>query len=395
MNNFNFYSPTHYYFGKGKEEETGAAVKLAGGSKVLIHYGGGSVIRSGLMDRVKKSLDAAGISYCELGGVEPNPKASLVRKGIELARKENVDLILAVGGGSTIDSSKGIAMGVPYDGDFWDFYGMRDIEEALPIGVVLTIAAAGTEACDDSIITDDVTLLKRCATSDLIKPKFAIMNPELLSTLPEAQIRYAMTDIVSHCMERYFTRTPDVDLTDRILEGIMLATMKAGKKLLEDPNDYGALCNFMWASTAAHGNNFMAVGREQDWGAHRVADGVDSLYDVPHAVSLSVIIPHWMERALKVDVNRFAQFAVRIFGVPMDFHNPELTAREGIAAYKAWLKSIDMPTTRTAIGGKAEDIPKLAEMMFDRRPIGGKFLKLTEETIDEVIAIYELSLASD
>lgn len=392
MNDFNFYSPTHYYFGKGKEAMTGEAVKAAGGTKVLIHYGGGSVIRSGLLDRVKKSLDESGIGYCELGGVEPNPKASLVRKGIELARKENVDFILAVGGGSSIDSSKGIAIGVPYDGDFWDFYGLKEVETALPVGVVLTIAAAGTEACDDSIITDDVSLLKRCATSDEIKPKFAIMNPELLATLPPFQVKCAITDIVSHCMERYFTRTPDVEITDRILEGVMLATIKEGKRILEDPTNYGALANFMWASTMAHGANMAAPGREQDWGAHRVADAVASIYKVHHGVSLSVIIPAWMERALKVDVNRFAQFAVRIFGVDNDFYNPEATARKGIEAYKQFLKSIDMPISLAEIGGKEEDIPVMADMMFDRRPIGGKFLRLTEETKDEVVEIYKIAL---
>lgn len=392
MNNFNFYSPTHYYFGKDTEMQTGAAVKLAGGSKVLIHYGGGSVIKSGLLDRVKKSLDAEGIKYVELGGVESNPKSSMVRKGIELARKENVDFLLAVGGGSSIDSAKGIAIGVPYDGDFWDFYGLKDVTEALPIGVVLTIAAAGTEACDDSIITDDETLLKRCATGDAIKPKFAVMNPELLKTLPPFQFRCAITDIVSHCMERYFTRTEDVELTDRILEGVMLATIKEGRKILADPTDYGALANLMWASTMAHGANMAGVGREQDWGAHRVADAVASIYKVHHGVSLSVIIPAWMERALKVDVNRFAQFAVRVLGVQMDYQNPEATARAGIEAFKDFLKSINMPTSLKEIGGKEEDIPRMADMMFDRRPIGGKFLKLTIDTIDEVYEIYRIAL---
>lgn len=247
MNNFTFYSPTYFVFGRETENQTGELVKKYGGTKVLIHYGGGSVIRSGLMDRVTASLDAAGISYVKLGGAQSNPLSGLVYEGIELAKKEKVDFVLAVGGGSAIDSAKGIALGVVYDGDFWDFYDGTNpiVTKALPVGVVLTNAATGSEASTDSVVTSQEGNLKRCAEGDILRPVFSIMNPELTMTLPVYQTASGITDIMAHCMERYFTKTKEVEITDRLLEAIMITVVKESRRVMADPDNYEARANIM------------------------------------------------------------------------------------------------------------------------------------------------------
>ncbi len=388
MNDFTFYTPTYFVFGKGKEETAGEYVKRFGGSKVLIHYGGGSVVKSGLLNRVKASLDAEGLKYVELGGVKPNPKSGLVYEGIELARKEKVDFILAVGGGSAIDSGKGIALGVPYDGDFWDFYKGITVTEALPVGVVLTLAASGSEGSTDSVVTHEDGMYKRCADGDILRPKFAIMNPELTATLPPYQTASGITDIMAHCMERLFSHTKDVEVTDRLLEGVLLTMIKEGKRAMADPNDYEARANIMWAGMIAH-NNITGVGRDQDWGTHHMENELSTTYGCSHGAGLAILFPAWMTYAMKQDVNRFVQFAVRIWGCQMNFEDPEVTAREGIAAFKEFVKSIGMPTTITEIGGKKEDIPMLVENMFHESPNHGSFIKLTKEITAE---IYRMAL---
>ncbi|MCG8483585.1 MAG: iron-containing alcohol dehydrogenase [Clostridia bacterium] len=388
MNDFTFYTPTYFVFGKGKEETAGEYVKRFGGSKVLIHYGGGSVVKSGLLNRVKASLDAEGLEYVELGGVKPNPKSGLVYEGIELARKEQVDFILAVGGGSVIDSGKGIALGVPYDGDFWDFYKGITVTEALPVGVVLTLAASGSEGSTDSVVTHEDGMYKRCADGDILRPKFAIMNPELTATLPPYQTASGITDIMAHCMERLFSHTKDVEVTDRLLEGVLLTMIKEGKRAMADPNDYEARANIMWAGMIAH-NNITGVGRDQDWGTHHMENELSTTYGCSHGAGLAILFPAWMTYAMKQDVNRFVQFAVRIWGCQMNFEDPEVTAREGIAAFKEFVKSIGMPTTITEIGGKKEDIPMLVENMFHESPNHGSFIKLTKEITAE---IYRMAL---
>ena len=236
MDNFNFYSPTEFVFGMGRENECGELVKKYGGTKVLIHYGGGSAVRSGLLDRVKASLDSAGIAHVELGGVKPNPRDTLVYKGIEMVRENGIDFILAVGGGSTIDSSKGIAMGVPYDGDFWDFYSGKPVEKALPVGTVLTIAAAGSEGSPDSVITNENGMFKRAATGDAIRPKFSILDPALTQTLPPYQTACGITDIMAHLYERYLTNTTEVEVTDRLIEALLLTMVHEGPRVIEDPH---------------------------------------------------------------------------------------------------------------------------------------------------------------
>lgn len=386
MDNFTFYSPTYFAFGKETENQVGELVKKYGGSKVLIHYGGGSVKRSGLLDRVKASLDASGIDYVELGGVEANPKSGLVYEGIELARKEGVDFLLPLGGGSVIDSAKAIALGTPYDGDFWDFYTGKAVETALPVGVIVTLAASGSEASTDTVVTHEDGMHKRCADGDVLRPKFAIMNPELTTTLPPYQTASGITDIIAHCMERYFSKTKDVELTDRMLEAIMLTMIKEGRTAMQHPEDYNARANIMWAATMAH-NNITGVGRDQDWGTHHMENELSTAYGCSHGAGLAILFPSWMKYAMKEDVMRFAQFAVRVWGCEMDFDNPEKTALEGIERYQQFIKEIGMPTTISEIGGKEEDIPKLTESMFYGAPNHGNFVKLTEDIASEIYSM--------
>ena len=363
MDNFNFYSPTEFVFGMNRENECGELVKKYGGTKVLIHYGGGSAVRSGLIDRVKASLDAAGIPHVELGGVKPNPHDSLVYKGIEIVRENGVDFILAVGGGSTIDSSKAIAMGVPYKGDFWDFYeGKASAAAALPIGVVQTIAAAGSEGSGDSVITKEDGMLKRGASSEHIRPKFAVQNPALLCTLPAYQTACGITDIMAHVFERYFTNTLEVEITDRLCEAVLLTMVKEGPRAIAAPTNYQVRANIMWAGTVAH-NGVVGCGRSQDWNSHAIEHELSALYDCAHGAGLAVIMPAWMEYVVDHNVMRFAQMATRVFGCQMNFENPKATALEGIKAFRKFLHSIGMPINFAELGAKEEDIPKLVEKL--------------------------------
>lgn len=387
MNNFNFYSPTFFKFGKETENEAGKLVKRFGGNRVLIHYGGGSIVKSGLLDRVKASLDAENIFYVELGGVKPNPRSGLVYEGIELCRKENIDFILPVGGGSAIDSAKAIAIGVPYEGDFWDFYCGHRIEKALPVGTILTISAAGSEASASSVITNENGMQKRGSLSDLIRPIFSILNPDLTTTLPPYQIACGATDMFAHVLERYFTNTKEVEITDRICEGIMLTIINEAPKAVSNPKNYEAQANLMWAGMVAH-NDICGVGREQDWGSHQMEHELSALYDVAHGAGLAVMFPAWMKYVMHHDVARFAQFAVRVFGCKLDEKNPEKTAKEGILKFEEFLLSIEMPIRFKELGAKKEDIPTLIEMMKIENRLVGNFMKLSK---DDVKKIYELA----
>lgn len=387
MDNFTFYSPTQFVFGKGTENESGAYVKKYGGSKVLVHYGSGSVVRSGLLDRVKKSLEAEGIAYVELGGVQPNPRDTLIYKGIELCRKENVDFILAVGGGSVIDSAKGIAVGVDYEGDFWDFYEKKlGVTKALPIGTVLTIAAAGSEGSGASVVTKEEGMLKRDVGSDLLRPKFSILNPELTFTLPAYQTACGATDIMAHVFERYFTNTEEVECTDRLCEALLLTMVKETPRVIENPENYGARANIMWAGTVAH-NDIVGVGRSQDWNSHNIEHELSGLYDCAHGAGLAVIMPAWMEFVYKHDVNRFVQMATRVFGCELDEANPENTARAGIKAFRQFLHEIGMPINFAELGAKEEDIPLLVEKHGVGDGLTWGFVRLSAKDIAEIYSI--------
>ena len=386
MNNFNFYSPTFFVFGKERENEAGNYVKRFGGTRVLIHYGGGSVIKSGLLNRVKASLADSGIYFTELGGVMPNPRSGLVYKGIELCKKENIDFVLAVGGGSSIDSSKAIALGALYDGDFWDFYEGKQVEKALPVATILTISAAGSEGSNGSVITHENGMLKRACGGDAMRPVFSILNPALTITLPNYQTACGATDMMAHVMERYFTNTTDVEITDRLCEGILLTIIKEAPKALANPADYESRANLMWAGMVAH-NDICGVGRDQDWSSHQLEHELSAFYDVAHGAGLAVMFPAWMKFVMHHNVMRFAQFAVRVWGCEMDYQQPENTAVEGIARFEHFLISIGMPVRFAGLDAKAEDIPTLVKTLgLEKRTLGG-FVKLTEKDVTEIYNI--------
>ncbi|MBQ6181691.1 MAG: iron-containing alcohol dehydrogenase [Ruminococcus sp.] len=388
MDNFQFWSPTEFVFGKDTENEAGKYVKKHGGTKVLIHYGGNSAVKSGLLDKVKISLAEQDITYRVLGGVQPNPRDTLVYDGIQLCRDNGIDFILAVGGGSVIDSAKAIALGVPYEGDFWDFYaGKAEPVKALPVATVLTIAAAGSEGSGDSVITKEEGGLKRGFGSDLIRPRFSIMDPQLTCTLPPYQTACGATDIMAHVFERYFTNTQEVEVTDRLCEAVLLTMIKETPRVIADPNNYQARANIMWAGTVAH-NGIVGVGRSQDWNSHGIEHELSALYDCAHGAGLAVIMPAWMEFVYKHNVMRFAQVAVRVWGCPMDYENPENTALEGILCFRHFLRSIGMPINFEELGAKEEDIPGLVDKFGIGDGKTGGFVHLSAE---DIASIYRLA----
>lgn len=389
MNNFTFYAPTYFAFGKDTEKDVAKYVKRFGGTKVLIHYGGGSVKRSGLYDTVVNTLREGNIPYVELGGVKPNPRSGLVYEGIDLCRKENVDFVLAIGGGSAIDSAKAIAAGVKYDGDFWDFYCGKEVMDALPIGTILTIAAAGSEGSANSVITLEDGMLKRGSAGEPLRPAFSILNPELTSTLPPYQTGAGATDIMVHVTERYFSNTKEVEITDRLCEAVLKTMIKETPRVIADPKNYDARANIMWAGMVAH-NNICGVGREQDWSSHDIEHELSALYDVAHGAGLAVITPAWMKYVMKKNMDKFVQFANRVWGVDIDFEHPEVTALEGILRFQNFLKSIGMPTTFAELGAKEEDISTMTNHMgiTDSNLLGG-YVKLN---VADIEAIYRLAL---
>lgn len=389
MKNFHFHSPTYFVFGKSKESETGTMVRKFNGTRVLLHYGTGSVIRSGLLDRVKDSLSKAGVYFVELGGAVPNPRSGLVYQGIELCRKENIDFIVAVGGGSAIDSAKAIAMGVPYTGDFWDFYSGKAVcKKAIPVATILTISAAGSEGSSSSVITHEDGNYKRGCTSEHIRPTFSILNPELTLSLPNYQTACGAVDMMAHVMERYFTNTTEVEITDRLCEGILLTVIKETPKALADATDYDARANLMWAGMVAH-NDICGVGRDQDWSTHGLEHELSALYDVAHGAGLAVMFPAWMKYVMHHDIMRFAQFAVRVWGCEMNFQQPEKTALEGILRYENFLRSIGMPVRFADINAREEDIPLLVKQTGIGNGSMGSFVSLTAADIEK---IYRLAL---
>lgn len=386
MDNFTFYSPTYFDFGRGAESHVAELVRRFGGTKVLFHYGGGSIKKSGLYDRVADCLKKEGIAFVELGGVKPNPRSGLVQEGIQLCKSEEVDFILAVGGGSVIDSAKAIAAGSVYDGNFLDFYrGKAVIEKALPVGTVLTIAAAGSEGSGNTVITDEETQIKKGAKSDWLRPKFSILNPELTCTLPAYQTAAGATDIMIHVCERYFSNTEEVEITDRLCEGILKTIIYETPRVIENPENYDARANIMWAGMLAH-NNVCGVGREQDWASHHIEHELSALYDVTHGAGLAVIAPLWMRHVMKTNPNKFITFATRVWDIDLNENNPEETALKGIEAFEKFLKNIGMPSSFAELGAKQEDIPLLTDKLMSGRETEGNYVKLTRQ---DIIEIYE------
>ena len=345
MKDFNFYAPTRVVFGRDSEEKLPQLIQQYGGGKVLIHYGGGSARRSGLLDKVEKMLSTAGISYVELGGVVPNPLLSKVKEGIDLCRKENVNFILAVGGGSVIDSAKAIGYGVSYPGDVWDFWDGKAVpQECLPIGVMLTIPAAGSEMSSSCVITNDDGMLKRGVNSDLCRCKFAIMNPERTFTLPDYQTAAGTVDILMHTMERYFSKYEDAMLTDALAEALMRTVIEAGSELIENPDSYKYRAAMMWASSLSH-NDLMECGTEKDFACHKLEHELSGMFDVTHGAGLAAIWCWWARYVMDKHLSRFVKFAVNVMGVPQDFTNPRETAERGIRAVESFFFSLDMPVS--------------------------------------------------
>lgn len=363
MNNFVFYSPTEFVFGKATEMQVGALARKHGARKVMIVYGGGSVVRSGLLDRVKQSLQEAGIEYCLMGGVQPNPVDTKVYEGIEFCRREQADMLLPVGGGSVIDTAKAIAAGVLYEGDFWDFYiGKAKVTKALKVAVVLTIPAAGSEGSGNTVITKLDGLQKlSLRVPEVLRPVFSIMNPELTYTLLPFQTACGVADMMAHIMERYFTNTQEVEIGDRLCEGTLMAIINEAPKVMRNPEDYGARANLMWAGMIAH-NGTCGVGCEEDWASHFLEHEISAIYGVTHGAGLSVIFPAWMTWMVEHNVGKIAQYAVRVWGVP-ESEDKKAVALEGIGKLKNFFTSLGLPVTFKELGVENPDIDRLADSL--------------------------------
>ncbi|WP_277258132.1 iron-containing alcohol dehydrogenase [Merdimonas faecis] len=374
MENFQYYTPTKIIFGRGAEEQTGQLAAEQGCKKVLVHYGGGSVVRSGLLERIYRSLDAVGISYVSLGGVVPNPRLSLVYEGIRLARKEQVDFILAVGGGSVIDSAKAIGYGVANEGDVWDFYEKRRTAKAcLPIGVVLTIAAAGSEMSDSSVITKEEGWLKRGYSSNYARARFAVMNPELTMALPKYQTASGCVDIMMHTMERYFNRSENMEMTDGISEHLLRTVMKNAKILMNEPDNYQARAEVMWAGSLSH-NGLTGCGTGGgDWASHQLEHELGGMFDVAHGAGLAAVWGSWARYVMDAAPERFAKFAVNVMGVEPEAEKLK-TAQKGIEAMEDFYRALDMPVCVGDMGIELteEQMRELAEKCshFGKRTIG-------------------------
>jgi len=387
MENFEFCNPTKIIFGRGAEAKVGAET-AAYSKKVLLHFGSGSIRKSGLYDRITASLKEAGVEWVELAGVKPNPRLSLVHEGVALCKKHKLGLILAVGGGSVIDSAKAIAMGAMIDGDVWDFYlGKGAPVAALPVGTVLTLPAAGSEASTGTVITKEEGWLKRAVNSDLIYPRFSILNPELAMTLPKFQVACGAMDISAHLMERYFTNVQNVAFTDRLIEATLKTIIRQAPLILKNPQDYDAWAEFMWAGTIAH-NNLLNTGRIGDWASHDIEHEISGIYDVAHGAGLAVVFPAWMKHVLHQDLNRFVQWAVRVWNVEMDVFNPEKVALEGIARLEAFIHSLGIGTKLVDLGITDDRIEEMADKCTDgdTRTVGN-FVKLDRKGVGAVLRL--------
>jgi len=394
MQNFNFYAPTQVVFGRETENQVASLIKKYGGKKVLLHYGGQSAIKSGLLPKVEKLLAESGVEYVKLGGVKPNPRLSLVREGIELCKKEGVDFILAVGGGSVIDSSKAISSGRFYAGDVWTLYEHKDhATEYLPIGCILTIPAAGSEMSNGSVITNDEVdgWLKKDYCVDEFRCKFAIMNPELTYTLPAWQTACGLTDMIMHTMERYFSKDDDMETTDAIAEAIIRTCMTEGHKVMENPTDYTSRANVMWAGTLAH-NDLTGCGTTGDWATHNIEHELSGKFDVSHGAGLAAMWGSWARYTRGENISRFARFAKNVMDIDTTGMSDLEASEAGIKAMEAFFASIGMPTDiHTLIGREVtdEEIEDMADKCTtgDQNTIGG--LKVLKKA--DIIEIYKMA----
>lgn len=392
MKDFLFYAPTEVQFGKQSEELVADLVKKYGGTKVLLHYGGQSAKRSGLLDKICRLLNEGGIEYIELGGVVPNPRLSKVKEGIALCRQQGIDFILAVGGGSVIDSSKAIAYGVPYEGDVWDFYiGKAEATTCLPVATVLTIPAAGSEMSEASVITNEDGDIKLGYSNNICRSKFAIMNPERTFTLPPYQTAAGVTDIMLHTQERYFNTECDMTIADTIAEALLRTMKECVFAVLENPEDYRNRAQIMWAGSLAH-NDVTGNRLTGDWATHSIEHELSAMFDVTHGAGLAVVWPSWARYVYKENMSRFVRFAVNVMGVENDFTDPEGTALKGIEAMKRFYRAIGMPTTIRELIGRDITDDEIKEMASKCTRGGtitqGRFKKLTTADIE---AIYQLA----
>lgn len=388
MENFTFKNATKIIFGKETENLVGSEVKQYA-TKVLLCYGGGSIKRSGLYDSVVKSLNENGIDFVELSGVKPNPRLGLVYEGIKLCRDNDIKFILSVGGGSAADTAKAIAVGVPYDGDVWDFYlGKANVQEALPIGVILTIPATGTEASNSSVITNEDGWYKKGLSSEYIRPAFSILNPVLTYTLPNYQTACGAADIMAHIMERYFTNVDHVDFTDRLCEATLKTIINNVPKALEQPENYDARAEIMWAGTIAH-NDLLSTGRIGDWASHKIEHELSAIYDIAHGAGLSIIFPAWMKYVYKHNVDKFVQFAVRVWDVDLAFDSSEAIALEGISRMTEFFNKIGLPVTLSEANITEDRFEEMADKCTTSgTKTVGSFVKLGKE---DIVKIYELA----
>lgn len=390
MLNFDYYAPTRIIFGRGTQKEIGALL-MPYAKKILLHYGGGSIKKSGLYDEVIASLKANGVDFVELGHVKPNPRLSLVHEGIELCKKENIDFILAVGGGSAIDSAKAIAMGVYYDGNVWDIYEKRKpIDKALPVATILTIPAAGSESSSNTVITNEEKKMKLGCGSPKLRPLFSIMNPELFFTLPANQIANGVADMMSHVFERYFTNTTHTDLTDGFCETTLKTIMKNALIVIKDPKNYDAWAEIGFAGTIAH-NGLVGMGREQDWACHAMEHELSAIYDVAHGAGLAVVTPAWMQYVYKDNINMFLEFAVNVMGVEGSYRDPEAIILEGIDRLRDFFNKMGLPATLSQLGIGENQLELMAKKATrvaygdEEYAIGG----LKKLNWQDVLAIYK------
>lgn len=362
MKDFKFYAPTRVEFGKGSEEKVAELVKQFGGTKVLLHYGGKSAEKSGLLGKVEASLAAAGIEYVKLGGVVPNPRLSLVRKGIEICKAEGIDFLLAVGGGSVIDSCKAISAGRYFEGDVWDLYLKKaHATKYMPIGCILTIPAAGSEMSDGSVITNEDGWLKKDYCVDEFRCKFAIMNPEYTFTLPAWQTACGVTDMMMHTFERYFSKDDDMEVTDSIAEALLRTIMVEAHKVMKNPTDYSSRAQIMWAGTLAH-NDLTGCGTSGDWATHCLEHELSGMFDVSHGAGLAALWGSWARYTRSENMSRFARFAVNVMGVPQNFRSLEETAEAGIQAMEQFFSSIGMPISIHELIGRDITDAEIEEM---------------------------------
>jgi alcohol dehydrogenase YqhD (iron-dependent ADH family) len=392
MLNFDFYAPTRIVFGRDSHKQIGALLKPHA-KKLLLHYGGGSIKKNGVYDAVTASLKEAALPYAELGGVAPNPRLSLVRQGVELARKEGVDLILAVGGGSVIDSAKAIALGVYREDSVWDVYeGHLPIEKALRVATVLTIPAAGSEVSGDTVLTNEEKQMKLGYGNPLLRPLVSVMNPEFFFSLPKNQIANGATDMMSHIFERYFTNTTQSELIDGLCETTLRTIMKNALLVYKDPRNYDAWCQVGFGGAVAH-NGLLGMGRLQDWACHGMEHELSAIYDVAHGAGLAVLTPAWMKYVYKANINMFVQFAVKVMGVDGSFREPDALVLAGIEKLSAFFKALGLPSTLTELGIEEKNFEIMAKKATniaygrEEAPLGG----LKKLRWQDVVEIYEIA----